>query len=198
MYMTLYECVCVCVYAYMCECMHHMALFSHTEPLHVMMPGSGEVGGNTCGKDKNCSKWRAIAANHRAEPQSAQAYTISDRASLSNSETARLADLYSNQEMVIMHIPMYITISTIIAMVVRQGLEDKVWGLLVSVYVQHWTHVTWALLLDCCSFVQQNCGRPQQRWCHDTRGMACCLGMSPRSEKRRSLFLNVQMLLFSN
>ena len=100
-----------------------------------MLPGSGEVGGNTCRKDKTCSKWRAVAANHRAELQSAQAYTIADRASLSNSETARPADLYSNQEMVIMHIPMYITISTVIAVVVRQGLEDKVWGLLVSVYV---------------------------------------------------------------
>ena len=188
-------CAWVCVYAYVCVCMHHMALISHTEPLHVMLPGSGEVGGNTCGKDKTCSKWRAVAANHRAEPQSAQAYTIA--------ETARLADLYSNQEMVIMHIPMYITISTIIAMVVRQGLEDKVWGLLVSVHVQHRTLVTWALLLDCCSFIQQSCGRPQQRWCHGTSGMACCLGMSPRSGKKEKkkklvLFLNVQMLLFSN
>ena len=44
--------VCVCA----CMCVHHMALISHTEPLHVMLPGSGEVGGNTYGKDKTCSK----------------------------------------------------------------------------------------------------------------------------------------------
>ena len=29
-----------------------------------MLLGCGEAAGNACGKDKTCSKWRAVAANH--------------------------------------------------------------------------------------------------------------------------------------